>query len=766
MAEVARKQGSRSRSRKVSGAAGAEVKELETLKGTVSRKRFHNAANGYCVLVCEVESLKDSADFEGGSTVMVGSMPAVREGDEYSFKGVWVNDEKWGKQFKFAESELILPSGKAGVARYLSQCTYGVGIKRAEKIVQALGDDALERIKTDPGVLNCEALSFLDERQRGDIVNDLAANGIQAELASIVCVPGNGVGMGTVAKIMARYGGDAVKVVKENPYLLSDDLFGVGFRKADTIGLAAGVEANSGFRVEAALDYILKEAGNEGHVYLEPRDIVGRLLGRNERGKRVKGLLDGSGVQAVPDIRDANLRLVSNGKCVRDGDSVYSRGLYEAEVVVAGCVRRLVSLKVAEIYGVRLDEMISSIEMRDGIEHAEHQKEAIKAALLSSLSVITGGPGVGKTRTLLTVCDIYSKLYPRHEIYLAAPTGRAAKRMAEATGREAKTIHRLLAYNPSIGGFEYGANNQLEGPGLMIVDEASMIDIELASSLLSAVGDDIQVVLVGDVDQLPSVGPGSVLRDIIASGKVPTVRLQFNYRQAGGSKVSEYANLICQGVVPTLKSVGDFEFYGVEDAEEARDKVLRLVKDLVAEGVGLLGWQCLAPMRRGSCGVTALNEAIREIVNPAVVDNGDGREGKATLGSYRVGDKIMIIANNYGLDVFNGDIGIIKDIVGGKMMIDFGDSLKVLTVEDLGILTLSYASTIHKSQGSEYGIVIMPLVRQHYMMLQRNLAYTGITRAKNRLILVGDEKAVKQAVGNAVIERRNSKLAERIRGEG
>lgn len=390
------------------------------------------------------------------------------------------------------------------------------------------------------------------------------------------------------------------------------------------------------------------------------------------------------------------------------------------------------------------------------LQFSKNQREAIKMALTAPISIITGGPGTGKSFTLRGITEIYTKLYPQRPIYLAAPTGRASKRMSEATGLPAKTIHRLLRYNPEYGDFEHGRDNPLPGPGLLIVDESSMMDIQLADHLLAA-AEELQVVLVGDVDQLPSVGPGSVLRDCIASDRVPTVRLLFNYRQAGGSKVAEYANLICQGAMPPLVTEGDFEYIPVEDGNQAADTVLALVQSIVSEGYGLLDWQILAPMRRGTAGVTALNEAVRAIVNPM-------EEGKATLGNYRLGDKVMVIKNNYKLAVFNGDLGIIAEIDRGKMQIDFGDFIQEFAHEDLELLTLAYASTIHKSQGSEFPIVIMPLVQQHYMMLQRNLLYTGMTRAKRRLVLVAEERSVRQAVRNNVIEERFSQLAARIQG--
>ena len=720
---------------------------VQIIKGTVSRRIFYNQENGYCVLSVELDDA--SEDFEGNrleEIKVTGHMPSVREGDDYEFVGQWVDNPKYGRQFKFAEHKVLLPSGKAGLARYLSNVTFGVGIKKAERIVEALGEDALEQIQADASVL--DKLDFLSDQQRREIAEDLSKNSVQAELAGMICKPGTGIGMGTVAKIMRQYGPEAVSVIKENPYILSQDLWGVGFVKADLVAQQAGVKPDSDFRVEAAVDYTLRESGSEGHVYLRPRDIMAKTIGR-------KGLIEASGV-TVEQLARANRKLIDGGNVVREGDCVYSKRLWLAERGVAAAVRMLLAREPKVIEG--LDGQVADVESRDGIEYAPQQREAVKAVMQNHFSIITGGPGTGKTTVINAVVDIYKRVGPMGGIiYLAAPTGRAAKRMSEATGHDASTIHRLLRYNPSEGGFEYGYGNPLPGPGLLIVDESSMMDVELAESLLAAV-DNLQVVFVGDIEQLPSVGPGSVLRDCIASGIVPTVRLQFNYRQAGGSKIAEYANLVCQGTLPPLESVGDYEYVPVEDAAQGQETILALVNSIVSEGYGLLDWAVLAPMRRGDCGINKLNELIREIVNPM-------EEGKATLGSYRDGDKVLIIKNNYKLGVFNGDIGVVVHIERGKMLVDFGDFKQEFAVEDLDLMTLAYASTIHKSQGSEYPIVIMPLVSQHYIMLQRNLAYTAMTRAKKRLYLVGDERSIRRAVKNAALDERLSMLAQRIRGE-
>lgn len=772
----------------------AAVSEYVTLQGTVQRIVFHNTENGYCVLSVTVKGEDEfSPDLK-----LTGHLSAPRINDEYRFTGTWVTHPRFGKQLKFTDAELLLPVGRSGIARYLSQITHGVGAAKAEKIVAALGEDALEQIRENPDALNHPDLTFLTDIQKEEITADLTKNSVQAELAALIC--GAGIGMGTVHKILNTLGSgmETLEAVKQNPYMLCDEVFGIGFKLADSIALKIGIPKDSPFRVDAALNFVLKEAAGEGHCYLTPTLIVEALLGtveaeqlvgyklRGRREKKKEGIIAYSGV-GVDEIKAANQRLIDSGKCVREGDAVYSKELWLAEVLVTERVKALISREPRKIEN--LESAIQDIESRDGVDYAPEQKEAIIKALMQPLSIITGGPGTGKTTVINAICEIYNRLFriKGHTIYLAAPTGRAAKRMSEATGHEAMTIHRLLAYNPNNSGeygrFGYNIDNPLPGPGLIIIDEMSMTDVELAAYFFSAVNISDprklhQIVLVGDVDQLPSVGPGSVLRDLISSSRVSTTHLKFNYRQAGGSKIAEFAHRVCQGEMLPLKfnypdsnadtdsnvaRIGDFEFARADGGDEAANTINILVQTYVmaqglSQGLSPLDWQVLVPMRRNSCGVKELNKRLREIINPSTSD-------VATLGSFRVGDKVMVIKNNYSLEVFNGDIGIITNIEKGKMTVDIGDKEVVFAVEDLELLTLAYASTIHKAQGSEFRLVIMGLTSQHYIMLQRNLLYTGMTRAKDRLILVGDVKSVAMAVKNSKIEERLSRLKERVIGE-
>lgn len=705
------------------------LSNTETICGSIITVRFHNPQNGWSVLQLFVA---------GEPVTAVGPMLNPREGDEYEFSGKWTTHKTYGKQFQFDKAELQLPATKKGVIRYLSNIAYGVGQIKAAKIVSVLGDDCLERLFENPNLL--DTLDFLSSQQCEEIKEHLRQNQTVAELSGLIC--GEGITPSLAARIVKRYGNEAVEIVKENPYRLADDLENVGFLTADKIAMCIGIAENSPFRVQAAIRHILKEAQNDGHCYLRPNGFV----------REVPGLL-GADIP-IPLIAEAVKALISVETLVRDGDDVYLAELYETECKVAEIVKRLVNAKPET--QTNLDGLITAAETNAGIAYHRTQRQAIAMALSSGFSVITGQPGTGKTEITKAIVSIYQSQNRDKPVYLCSPTGRAAKRLSEATGEEAKTIHRLLGYHPEAG-FTINVDNPLK-PGLLLADEASMMDVSLAKCLLDACADGMQVVLIGDVDQLPSVGPGSVLRDIIDSGVVPVTRLEFIYRQEEGSGISALAHQINQGLMPSLVSDRDVTSIEIHTPDEALPLVIQYAKEAYKES-GLMGFGVLAPGHRGSAGVKALNEAVRAAINP----------GHSTR-NIGIGDKVMVIKNNYQHDVFNGDLGIARrtNDEDDSVEVDFGDSWVAFGTEDdqapIDILQLAFASTIHKAQGGEFQTCIVVLTRQHWIMLQRNLVYTAVTRAKKRLIVIHQVGALKQAVKNNKIAQRNSRLAQRLGG--
>ncbi len=721
----------------------------ETLRGVLIRPRFYNADNGFAIL---------SVDHNDVTITCKGYLPSVRPDEEYEFTGEWVNDPKWGRQFQFTKAEVLLPSTTNGAVRYLSSIAKGVGPATAKKIIDALGGEtALQSIISNPTKLY--SLQFLKQSQADDIVESLMQNTVLAELSSLICR--DGIGPGTAARIYAKYGPEAVKKVKENPYIITDDVFGIGFKKADAIARQLGVEPDSPYRIEAAYTYMLQEATNEGHVFLRPNDTIRKL-------KTLLGPDFGSD-EKIRLIAEACRTLQSRGKVKRENyldeltdkerSAIYDTELYEAETELARRIKYLLAEDEQPWTGI--EDRITAQETDMKIEYAAQQKTAIAVALRNALSVITGGPGTGKSTVTKAICNIYTETYPHRPIYLASPTGKASKRLEEATGREAKTIHRLLRYIPECG-FEYNEDNPLPGPGLLIVDEVSMMDVQLACSLFRAIDVGMTIVLVGDEDQLPSVGPGKVLADIIASGVVPVVRLQFNYRQAGGSKIAEYAHWIVTGRVPPLvQKDGDYECCVCDDPEEIRNKIADIVNDALAQGMSIMDFQVLAPMRRNSIGVQALNEMVREIANPPEEGKPEYKYNKFT--TYRLGDKVMVIKNDYQLGVFNGDMGVVREVLDNGIVLDIDGWEYTFNHRDMDKLIHAYAITIHKSQGSEWPLAIVICHTQSYIMLQRNLIYTGITRAKNRLVLLTNNRGIKRAVENDKQAERLSLLKMRLR---
>ncbi len=699
----------------------------ETLRGTIANVRFYNPKNGWAVLTLHTSNEAISA---------VGNVVNPREGDEYEITGAWIVDKKYGRQFQIQGAEVLLPSTKKGIIRYLASIAHGVGEVKAARIVGALGEGCLDTLQADPGVL--DTLTFLTPAQREEIKQHLREHSTVAEVSALICK--EGITPNLAAKVVAHFGADAVTVVKEEPYRLTE-IDGIGFLTADKVAMAVGIKPDAPARIQAAITHILSEAENDGHCSLRPNDLV----------KEIPALL-GTDV-GVPKIAEAVTTLIAAEILVRDGDDIYLTELHEAETKVAEWVKQLAAEKPAGI--ANLEGQISAQETDMGVTFHPKQREAIRMALSSGFSVLTGSPGSGKTLITRCIVAIYKAEHHALPVYLCSPTGRAAKRLSEATGHEASTIHRLLGYVPEPG-FMVNEQEPLK-PGLLLADEASMMDVRLARSLLAGCAQGMQVVLVGDVDQLPSVGPGSVLRDIIDSGAVPVTRLEFIYRQEEGSGISALAHQINQGLMPSLVSDRDVTSIEIHTPDEALPLVIQHAKEACKES-GLLGFGVLAPGHRGSAGVKALNEAIRAAVNP----------GHSTR-NIGIGDKVMVIKNNYQHDVFNGDLGIVRrtDDEGDSVEVDFGDSWVTFGTEDdqapLDILQLAFASTIHKAQGGEYPVCIVVLTRQHWIMLQRNLVYTAVTRAKKRLVVIHQAGALKQAIKNNKIAQRNSRLAERLR---
>lgn len=715
------------------------------LEGNVARVVYRNPTNGYSVL--RLKSL--SNEVSAGEVTAVGFLPAIREGDKYRLKGEWKEHPKWGRQFAFAEHEIVMPETRAGIVRYLASLTYGVGEAKAQAIVDALGENALDVIREDPTALS--RVKGINPLQAKEIVEAICENAVLAELSSLVCR--EGITPRLAAQIYARYGPESVRVVRENPYVLAGEIFGVGFKVADRIAQAVHIAPDSPYRIKAATLYALKDATNDGHCYLLPQELI----------KRAKGLLTPAEISGA-QIKEAVDTLEREGEVINeDNRSVYLAKLHQAETYLAAAVQNLLARpKLATTATV--STLLTAEEGRNAIEYADQQRAAVIMALTEPLSIITGGPGTGKSTVTKAIVDLYGELRPNAPIYLASPTGRAAKRLAECTGLEAKTIHRLLRYNPELGSFVVNADNPLD-PGLLVVDEFSMCDVELAQSLFAAANcEGMQIVLVGDADQLPSVGPGNVLHDLIAGG-VPTTELVYNFRQASGSMIAYAAQEIragrVQGVFTAARAEdSDIDIQVAPNPETAAAIAKLCVRQALENGLGPLDFQVLCPMHKGEAGVAALNRAIREIANPPL-------PGQPEFGGYRPGDKVMVIKNDYDKGVFNGDLGLVSEVrpqgANAGITVKFVDGEAVaFCPDDLNELTPAYASTIHKAQGSEFPLCIVLCMRQHWIMLQRNLLYTAVTRAKGRLVLICQEEAVEQAVKNGHVVARHGKLKDRI----
>ena len=714
-------------------------KPLERLRCVVERITFQS--DGYSVLKCSAKGYSDLV-------TVVGMMPDAHVGSVLTLGGWWKIDSKYGRQFQVVTFEETLPATVYGIEKYLgSGLIKGIGPKYAKLIVNTFGADTLEVIETEPERLL--EVPGIGEKRVERIRQGWTD---QKEIKNIMLfLQGHDVSTAHATRIYKHYGAESIDVVRENPYRLADDIWGIGFKTADTIASKLGFEKTAYARLRGGLMYTLNRLAEDGHCYALRQQLT-------ETGAKLleveENLLSPALDQMIAD-RDVITAPVPESEDV----AIYLPPFFYAEVGVQNRMRGIAAGEAAL-------PRPAQVSMREDIEYDEVQLEAIRTALKSKIMILTGGPGTGKSTTTLGIIRAFGGL----RILLAAPTGRAAKRLSEVTGREAKTIHRLLEFKPPEG-YKRNEDNPLEGD-VLVVDECSMVDEMLMYSLLRAVPDSMRVIFVGDVDQLPSVGAGNVLRDMIDSGVVPVVRLTKIFRQAAASRIILNAHRINSGEFPDLSNGAgtDFFFQKAEEPEKAAEIIVDLVKNRLPKfyHVPPQAIQVLTPMQRGVVGAANLNQLLQAAVNPPVKDYKGNLGPELHRGGYtfRAGDKVMQIKNNYDKEVFNGDIGTIEKIdpEDRTLTVRFDDRSIEYDATELDEMVLAYATTVHKAQGAEYPIVVMPVMMTHFMMLQRNLLYTGVTRAKKILVLVGQKKAVGYCVRNVTVDKRNTLLAERLKG--
>ena len=701
------------------------------IRCVVEHITYQNAMNGYSIMRVNVKGYKDLV-------TIVGTLLDVPVGSVLICEGEWKVDKKYGAQFVVNSWEEVMPATLQGIEKYLGcGLVKGIGRQYAKLIVGKFGLKTIDIIENDIerlyevagiGKVRVEQIRESWEKQK-DIKNVM------------IFLQGHGVSTSYAAKIFRQYGKESIDKVTENPYTLADDIWGIGFKTADGIATKMGYEKNDLRRCKSGILYTLNQLSNEGHVYSEEEQLV----------KTASSLLEADEESIIGALNE----MLANDDLKQDGEAIYLPPFYHSEI---GTAKRLLNLMEANDNSKRPAFNLKAIEKETGIEYDDVQIDAIRQAVDSKIMVLTGGPGTGKTTTTQGI--IAALKTAGLKILLAAPTGRAAKRMSEATGMEAKTIHRLLEFNP-MDGYKRNEDNPLEGDAL-IVDECSMIDIILMNNLMKSIPLGMRLVFVGDIDQLPSVGAGNVLRDIIDSQKIPVIRLTRIFRQAQSSRIVMSAHAINKGTFPDLSNGQDTDFFFIkcEDAEQVAGNIVQLVRNRLPKAYNLPTnmIQVLTPMQRGVVGAANLNIALQEAINSN--KTGLNRGGY----SFRKGDRVMQIRNNYDKKVFNGDLGYVHevDLEERTLMVDFEGSLVEYEVTELDELTLAYATTIHKSQGSEYPIVVMPILMNHYVMLQRNLIYTGITRARKICVLIGTAKALAYAIHNMTVLKRNTKLKERL----
>ncbi|MBQ0032847.1 MAG: ATP-dependent RecD-like DNA helicase [bacterium] len=744
--------------------ASERCSDKETVEGTIRSVVYHNDENGYTVLHVEIPSEFELA--KNPEITIVGKAQAVWEGEEVKAEGQWVTDKVHGRQFKAETLTCIAPRSLKGIEKYLaSGLIKGIGPVLAKRIVDTFGEETMMVLSHQSGRLN--EVPKLGAAKIRQIRESWHQNETMRE--NMIFGQTYGISVIKMTKIVRKYGPDAVAIVKADPYRLCRDIWGIGFATADKIALSVGIPKDSPLRARASISHTLEtEAEDGGHCWTYENDL---LLHANE--------LTGIPTEVLGEALKAE---INEGRVVVDGLSsdqpanrptdqvrrIYLRSLYYSERDVARRVRAILETP-RSFASFDAEKAIAWWQSKAGFELAPKQRQALENSLCSKFSIITGGPGVGKTTIIRALVEIYEKKFKvqgsKFKVVLAAPTGRAAKRMTESVGAAAQTIHRLLRWNPVTNKFTYNAENRLEGD-VFIFDETSMIDVKLASDLLSAIPDSATVVWVGDTDQLPSVGAGSVLGDLIKSGAIPSAKLDFIFRQDTSGLIVTNAHHVNAGEPLEIRQ-GDTDFYFMrcEDPEMCVKRAIEFMTTRIPRKFGmdpLQDVQVLVPMRKNVLGTDNLNVELQKHLNP----HGDAIIRGGTM--FRTGDRVMQLRNNYDKDVYNGDVGFVKAVNSDdrSMIVNFDGRPVKYDGGDLDELVLAYATTIHKSQGSEYPAVIVIIHTQHYVMLQRNLLYTAITRGKRLVLLMGVPYAIDQAIRTNTVRERRTSLSERLKRLG